>query len=464
MLSVVSKLLKRIDFSDEFDLAYLFGNHSYGLKHITDERFSGYVLRFLYYFAFVFKRLLRKSNNKKSSDVLFYAGTINQLNSLDILIDKITEKGFSASLCIEPNLIAECDKRDLKYFVVKLNFLDLFNILILNSLRFIYIFQRKKNIYNFSNVVDKFFIAHVYLVYFERLFRSCNFDFVVTSNDHNVSNRSLIDIAKSYQCKTFYLQHASVSKYFPKLYTDYALLDGYHAFEIYEQIIGKSKEKCTTKVFLIGQKKRFKHQIATGNKPIGLALNNLDSIKYVSELLITARDKLIPIKIRFHPSQKKSFKNELKSRFSEVSIITFQDTQSDSLDDFLYSIRFLIASDTNIHLEASLAGLFCVYIKFNTLTEYYDYYGFVENNICIEANNLLDAKEVYENRVRNCELRLFALKRYSETYGSKWFGKEAELFTEVLLNIKHNNINSRGVFKIKSKESSVCEVYGIYDE
>ena len=126
MLNVVFKLLKRIGFSDEFDLAYLFGNYSHELKHITDERFSGYVLRFLYYFAFIFKRLIRKSNNKKSSDILFYAGTINQLNSLDMLIDKVTEKGFTTNLCIEPNLIPECDKRGLKYFVVKLSFLAIF--------------------------------------------------------------------------------------------------------------------------------------------------------------------------------------------------------------------------------------------------------------------------------------------------------------------------------------------------
>lgn len=197
--------------------------------------------------------------------------------------------------------------------------------------------------------------------------------YIWLSNDHVHNNVSFIYAAKKLKIKTLYIQHASVSNLFPPLNFDYAFLDGEIAYKIYQDI-----GIAGTKVFLTGNPKldgyinKFPDIIKVSK--ILICVNGVDNMPYFENLIDKILEVGIEIKLRKHPYLNYTFNNEAKTQLSrEISFL-------DALED----ISLVIAGDSNVHLEATICNIPCMYLATSTI---FDYYGFVKNGLVIWAGH-----------------------------------------------------------------------------
>ncbi|WP_146129825.1 hypothetical protein [Flagellimonas meridianipacifica] len=192
------------------------------------------------------------------------------------------------------------------------------------------------------------------------------------TNDHEIAPRALLLAAKKLNITSYYVQHASVSKYFPPLKFDYALLEGQDAKNKYLAI-----GKTNTKISLIGMPKLDKYVQWMNTKSkiesIGIAYNAMDNINLVKELInqLTGTFPDLKFVIRPHPSDKRTLK---------IQKVHLSNSRVENSFEFLNRIDALIASDSSIHLEAVLLNVFSMSYNFND-NRFLDYYGFVQNNL-----------------------------------------------------------------------------------
>ncbi|UUX92245.1 hypothetical protein [Methanoplanus endosymbiosus] len=295
-----------------------------------------------------------------------------------------------------------------------------------------------------------------YCNYFYRMLNDYNPQLIIMSNDHSFSNRSLLYMSKSLNFKTVYLQHASVSNRFPPLEFNYAFLDGKIAFDIYKQT-GVGRNQKNIKVFLTGSQKprisrvfcrkdsnnlshkNFHYQEENDNENhsiiiFGIAITRSDdincAISFCEKIL---RHNNIHIIIRNHPSQS-TF--NIQKMCDELKNVTVEDSQKYNLQNFFNKIDLMIASNSSIHLEATLSGIPCYYKEFGkSVTS--DYYGYLKNGLILPFPDLTN-----QNKNNIHDLLLFdkdrkdnSMKLYSNSYNTKWHGKEGCLVGQTLLEL-----------------------------
>ena len=117
---------------------------------------------------------------------------------------------------------------------------------------------------------------------------------IVFANDHLIIARSMLLAANHLGIKTYYVQHASVSDYFPPLEFSHSLLEGMDSKLKYEKC-GEVKSK----IHLCGMSKldEFSEQLNVKQKVevVGLAFNLSDEIfrsSSISHLLVDSEHKL----------------------------------------------------------------------------------------------------------------------------------------------------------------------------
>lgn len=441
--SLVDKILKK---ESEDWINYLHGQKLNSLEHLKREtpKYTSIFLHTLSFFVYLFRLFIRalKSKKSKKSKIEFYiyAGTFNEANSLvstakallkknKVVLANSSNKHILSSI----NKVFEFEQLD-----VGVSDVILAIVLFIYKAPILYFRLKKKDKLLVDNFFNSFCQSYIYLPIFCRLLNDYQPDFVLVSNDHNVDCRSILAVAYKLGIKTVYMQHASVSEIFPALTVNYAFLDGESALNIYlkcEKNISDFYENRTLpKIFLSGQKKILNQSSIHCASKVGLAINSLDNIVKVINLVNELVTEGFLVSLRWHPGQKESDIALIKESFRHFSMVTLSDPMQESIGNYLANLYCLISGNSSIHLEAAVASVAPIYYEIEC--QYFDdYYGFEKNNLVYKVNNLKDLL----NSIRKENIFQpdpLAVKYYSATYNTEWYMREGELVATILVDIK----------------------------
>ena len=240
---------------------------------------------------------------------------------------------------------------------------------------------------------------------------------VVFTNDHTPEARSFILACKVAGVKTTYIQHGSVSKYFPPLEFDLALLESQYSKDIYT-----SNKKSNSIIELIGIPKldnvickiRDRKLI---NK-VGLAINQNDDLRKVDKLIEALIQNDYKVILRKHPADRRNV----------TSLFKIQDGNKMDVYEFIHTADFLVASDSSIHVEANSLKCRSIYYQLHDNNNKYDYYSFVKNGYIEEVKN----EEVLINLLKGFNYSSFnfnssKLAHYNEALINNYYGKSSLL-------------------------------------
>ncbi|MDC0373172.1 hypothetical protein OAN04_05505 [Candidatus Pelagibacter ubique] len=448
----------------ELELAYLFGEHLKDIEYMKLKKpfYSGIFLQILAFFGKVLFNLSFFSESVTKNEIFLYSGSLNQFNSSISIVKSLRKNKYKFNHIINKNL----DKKNLNYETIRLKFsFKVFSVAIILFLtRFLSLYsklKKKNRIVQISWYSSLFCEAYSYVPYFLDLLTKAKPKIVIVSNDHSLNCRSLRLAAEMLGIKTLYLQHASVSNIFPPLEFDFALLDGSIAYKTYLSCYKKNKitnrikkNAAKSRIILTGQKKIIhtnlkKFRIKT--LQVGLAINTLDDFSHLSLLLNNLSLAKVKCSVRLHPNQDLSFVKELKKYMKNKNWIIFSDSKKQSVNNYLKNLDVLIAGNSSIHLEASLAGLPTFYYEMSDNVIKPDYYNYVKNGITKKLKNNFTFQELKNltKKMHNDTKRQQAIKKYSETYQTHWQNKEGELTQEVIKRIL-NNQSLNDLFQVKS--------------
>lgn len=224
-----------------------------------------------------------------------------------------------------------------------------------------------------------------------------NCEYLFLANDHTMRCRVINQVARIYGIKTIYIQHAGVNWSFPPLDFSFAFLDGLKSAQIYA-----NKGITETKIVLAGSMKlqaHLKDENVTARYQIAVCINPLDNLDTVKQVL----DSLIPkyksfLVIRPHPNDKRF--RQIKNYCSNKKV-SFSNSKRINSFNFLASVKYLIAGESNIHLEAVVNGVYTIYYKLGKYPNV-DWYGFIKEGIIfsqpenlLKLNTLLNSNPIY---------------------------------------------------------------------
>lgn len=202
---------------------------------------------------------------------------------------------------------------------------------------------------------------------------------LVFTNDHGPKNRALLWASKQMGIPSVFIQHASVSKYFPPLKFDLNLLEGEESLRNY-QACGPIEGQ----VEMIGMPKFdgfFKQRnVSEKIQRIGLCANIFDQTDRLTEVLAQVSQAFpdCQLSFRLHPRDQRQF--ELPGT------VQLSDSKKEGIFEFLQSQDLIIAGDTSTHLEAILLNVSSLYFRFND--SFYDYYGYLRNGLVEEVKTV----------------------------------------------------------------------------
>jgi hypothetical protein len=231
---------------------------------------------------------------------------------------------------------------------------------------------------------DLIFAAIGYYEVYMRALRHYRPRAIIFANDHNDDARALLLAARTCGVPTAYVQHASVSTYFPPLSFDLSLLEGQDALDKYRQC-----GSIQGRVELVGMPKADAFLSQRNTEPrvrrVGIATNLLDdseTIRITLAYLLQEFPTLV-FTFRAHPSDTRDF-NFLRQHPQ----LQISDARLENVFEFLHKQDALIAADTSTHLEAALLNLASIYYRFGTNVITNDYYGYVAHGLIERADTL----------------------------------------------------------------------------
>ncbi|WMX16022.1 hypothetical protein [Aureispira sp. CCB-E] len=210
--------------------------------------------------------------------------------------------------------------------------------------------------------------------------------YIVWANDHSIFPRALLMAAKTLEIPTIYIQHASVTPYFPPLDFDLSLLEGQATLDQYQ-----SNGRVNGLVKFVGMPK-FDSYINCRNtkirvQNIGVCSNKMDEQVVVETFLRELSNTFPTITITFrpHPADDTSFNIPNK---------VLRSTKEENAFDFLKKQDLIIAGNTSIHLEAVLLNVVSIYYEFIPFEEdIRDMYRYCKNGL---ASHALDYEHLLE--------------------------------------------------------------------
>lgn len=229
---------------------------------------------------------------------------------------------------------------------------------------------------------DLIFAAIGYYEVYRRALRHYQPRAVIFANDHNDDSRALLLACQAEDIPTAYVQHASVSHWFPPLAFDLNLLEGQHALDTYLEC-----GPITGVVELVGMPKadafiRQRNQAPRVTR-VAIAANLLDPTDAVVTTINTLLSELPTLAFTFrpHPSDTRNFRALLSHHAAER--LGFSDARQENIFEYLQQHDALVAADTSTHLEATLLNLASLYYRFNPASDELltDYYGFVRHGV-----------------------------------------------------------------------------------
>lgn len=262
---------------------------------------------------------------------------------------------------------------------------------------------------------------------------------IILTNDHLQYHRVLRLAAQKNNILTVYIQHASVTRNFPELDFDLALLEGKDAQHKY------MKKRNSVDIRLVGMPKFDKYlpYIRKGEKikSIGVCVNILDESSRIYSFCEKLREDFPDktIFLRPHPRDvRKEFYDSLSTRYNLV----MSDANKDISFEYLKNVDINIAAESSIHLEAALMNVYPVYFRFSN--ENRDYYGYQNRGLITEAfssvkelSKFIETIQDKRPSVRN------RAKYYVETVNSEFDGKSAELCINAIKSMSYNNPKKR---------------------
>lgn len=423
-------------------LSYLHGQQVSKISLLTENKpkYQGLLLQI----AIFGSSLVRNFSLKKQPELsrpqrfLVFAGSANQMRSLDQTIDELISKGQQVVAVGNSKLLGAEDYSK-GYVPFKLTPIDILRILILFTTRGwgLYLVLKEKHPVSVDWHFSTFCCVYSYLAYFYRVLSRTEPEFVITANDHNVPNRCMLAVAHHLGIKTVYLQHASVSNLFPALRVNYAFLDGQCALEIYRQCEPNQPDSPRNvpvpQIILSGQKKNLKRVENGKTNAVGVALNKLDDSSVAIEFIQALADKGINIRLRWHPGQAPKDTQAYRDAFAKNERVTLSDPRKEPISDFLLQTGSLVAGNSSIHLEAALAGVTPIYYEL-TKSHSPDYYGYVKHKLAWPAESVENVLELL-NRIQEYSFNEKAVRFYSASYLTEWEGREGELVAESLVRL-----------------------------
>lgn len=251
---------------------------------------------------------------------------------------------------------------------------------------------------------------------------------VLVSNDHSMRPRVIVNVARELGISSAYVQHASVTDKFPALTVDFAFLDGRDALEKYLRA-----GPTHTTVFLTGSP--MHDQLAQNSVPvrprktIGICVNLGDSVAEVRDLAWKLQAELpeFSIEIRTHPGDKREWGAAIRG----VKILK---ASAEPISEFFSRLAYLLAGDSNVHLEAAIFGLPSAY--WGTVSTK-DNYGFIAAGLVRGFQGAVELiaaiNEGDDAFVANT--RDTALTAYSATAGTAWKGRSGELIQQTIWSL-----------------------------
>lgn len=234
---------------------------------------------------------------------------------------------------------------------------------------------------------DLIYVAVGYYEVYCRALRHYRPKAVIFANDHNDDSRALLLACRAEGVPTAYVQHASVSRWFPPLGFNLNLLEGQHALDTYREC-----GPVSGRVALIGMPKADAFLRRRNQEPrvrrVAIAANLLDP----TEALVATVDALLPalpeliFTFRAHPGDTRDFRTLLAHRHPNLQ---FSEARAETVFEFLHRHDALVAADTSTHLEATLLNLASIYYRFGPgrdLTD--DYYGYVRHGLVAACASL----------------------------------------------------------------------------
>lgn len=288
---------------------------------------------------------------------------------------------------------------------------------------FLYLLKKPKK---FSSYYDLFFQCYGTNQECLRLIKEYKPKAIIFANDHVIISRGMLISARRLRIKTYYIQHAAVSSYFPPLDFDYAFLEGEDSLEKY-----KKSGKINSKIFLTGMSKFdvYAKKINQNNKlkVLGIAYNAMDSKLEVENLFnfLTNFFPKLQIIIRPHPSDKR--KISLKN-------ILISEPKIETSFEFLSKIDVIISGNSSIHLEAVLLNVFSIQYDFGD-NKKLDYYEFIKNKLVFYCENLENIKSQVELLVNQKPFVQNNAKYYNAAIGSDFYGNSSEKIVDIIHKI-----------------------------
>tara|TARA_R110002049_G_scaffold51245_4_gene145067 strand:- start:6151 stop:7368 length:1218 start_codon:yes stop_codon:yes gene_type:complete len=357
---------------------------------------------------------LFKSTQIPQSRIWFLVLTQNNIDALKEIKKEIPDSIFVSFFRLRTKLSTKT-----YYFTLRLLFFH--DIIYPFKLFFYYLGNKKKAI----RFYDLLFTVNGTYEECIRMLKKSRPKAIVFTNDHSVIPRALLLAANNLGIETYYVQHASVTKYFPPLEFSHALLDGEDAYLKYKEC-GAVKSK----VHLVGISKfdRYVNQCNNNDKltSVGVAYNLTDEIAPIYRFLIKLRKYNPDIKIiaRAHPADQRGL--------PFIKGVEKSNPNQEMVFEFLKNIDCLISGDSSIHLEAVLLNVYPCYYNFS-VSKRFDYYSYVKNQL-VEFFEDFDALNSKIKELKEIKPNIqYKAKHYNAAINTNFYGKSTLRISEIIL-------------------------------
>lgn len=418
---------------------------NHGLYHILKEYYRDIksFKNWVNYFFSVF-RLIEKSKKNKDfpkmlpCDLLIISGTINNQRA----VQNIKQKGPNVSFYEITNVD--------DYSIIKRY---QYSFIFLFILFFYFLITTRQNRLRINKNFEWFFLVPGYLYITKKIIKGYNPKVILLSNDHMPFNRCMMYWAKRKKIKLIYVQHASVSQYFPPLDFDFSFLDGEESYQKYS-----IKSDGFVKNVIIGGAARFDLSKKINNiskkQAIGIALNSLDDITVVSLFITNLKQKLPNYQfiVRPHPRMNLSID-------SFPDNIDISDSKKEKPHTFFNRIDVLVACDSSIHFDAVSLGVPSYYYNFNQSNDILDYYSYIKNGLIKKIDKISEfAKEITENKLYICNNHILGY------YNASYLGTSEYDINIIIKEIISNIIRNKSIDDILEKyfSKTLCQNNNIY--
>jgi hypothetical protein len=474
--SVIKKALHGFKIEDEIHLAFQYG-YTIDKNHFLRNRptrFRSIFLNCILFLARIFRRVsIKELNNLEEVEFFVYVGSVNQFRSLQSTIQSLDNHSLRYSVVYVSFLSSKVSLKERGFEPLRFRIIDVLSSSFLFFVRVKDLYLSLKNLHNFSQVkkfFDKFCMSYFYLPRFLYILSKKNPRYVITSNDHCVDNRCLMLAARLLNVKTIFMQHGSGSTMLPPLEFDFAFLDGEKSVKKYiecnkiERITKKNYITCNVTIFLSGVKKKCSIVNSTSDQfTIGVAINPFDNIRYVIDLIEYLISINFHVSVRAHPAQVKDDLEILAVLSEKRDRLCISEFNFQSTGEFLSDINFLIANKSGIHTEAAVSGRATYYFEFGKSEMSKDMYGHLEGGLVKEF-------PINYTQLTALEIRAFSdidentrsnIKKFSESFSSKWQGREGDLVVETLTRYGRESLSD--IYSIDKNSLGFKSIYRLAD-